>query len=150
MWRYTYNLRGLYETPVLRGEGDAGARSRRGATRSSTTCATPAGRMLTEVESKQLLAAYGIPTVQTRDRADAKTRRVAAADEIGYPVVLKLLFGNHHAQDRRGRRATEPARRRRGAKAFRAIRSVGHARRLAPSTFRASPCSRWSSSTATN
>ena len=46
--------------------------------------------LLTEVESKQVVAAYGIPTVETRialSRADA----VKCARALGYPVVLKLL-----------------------------------------------------------
>lgn len=48
-----------------------------------------AGERLTEREGKEILAAYGIPVatdhvVQTADAA------VAAADALGYPVVLKL------------------------------------------------------------
>ena len=45
--------------------------------------------MLTEYESKQLLEAYGIPTVETRI-ALTEEEAVKAAQEIGYPVVLKL------------------------------------------------------------
>ncbi len=45
--------------------------------------------ILTEYESKQLLACYGIPTVETRIAKNAE-EAVAAADAIGYPVVLKL------------------------------------------------------------
>jgi acetyltransferase len=46
--------------------------------------------LLTEVESKQLLAAYGLPTVPT---SIAKTEDEAAlqAATTGYPVVVKLL-----------------------------------------------------------
>jgi acetyltransferase len=46
--------------------------------------------LLTEVEAKEILTAYGIPvapTVAARGVAEA----VAAADRVGYPVVLKLL-----------------------------------------------------------
>jgi acetyltransferase len=46
--------------------------------------------LLTEVEAKEILTAYGIPvapTVAARGEAEA----VAAADRVGYPVVLKLL-----------------------------------------------------------
>ena len=46
--------------------------------------------MLTEVESKQLLTAYGIPTVETRV-ATSENEAVRCAEEIGYPVVLKLF-----------------------------------------------------------
>ena len=45
--------------------------------------------ILTEYESKQLLNAYGIPTVETRV-AITEDEAVEAANEIGYPVVLKL------------------------------------------------------------
>jgi len=89
MWRYSYALRGLYETPVLRGEnGEGPARSQ---VRQIIDHALRSGRtLLTEVESKQLLAAYGLPTVPT---TIAKTEDEAAtqAAATGYPVVLKLL-----------------------------------------------------------
>ena len=45
--------------------------------------------MLTEYESKQLLSAYGIPTVPTFIAKDP-VEAVKIADRIGYPVVLKL------------------------------------------------------------
>ena len=46
-------------------------------------------RTLPEDESKALLAAYGIPFAPERAVADADGA-VAAADELGYPVVAKL------------------------------------------------------------
>ncbi len=45
---------------------------------------------LTEAEAKQLLAAYGIPTVKEVVAADPD-EAVRTADELGYPVVLKGL-----------------------------------------------------------
>ena len=49
-----------------------------------------AGRsLLTEVEAKQILGAAGIPVVQTL-RAATIEEAVAAAESLGYPVVLKL------------------------------------------------------------
>jgi acyl-CoA synthetase (NDP forming) len=48
----------------------------------------PAGRELTDAELLTLLAAYGVPLLGTRTAADAD-EAAAAADEIGYPVVLK-------------------------------------------------------------
>jgi acetyltransferase len=45
---------------------------------------------LSEPEAKQVLAAYGIPVVETRIAPDAE-RAVAAARAIGFPVVLKVL-----------------------------------------------------------
>lgn len=45
--------------------------------------------LLTELESKQVLDAYGIPTVQTV-LASTKEEAIRAARLIGYPIVLKL------------------------------------------------------------
>lgn len=44
---------------------------------------------LTEPEAKDVLASYGIPVVETRITVSAK-EAVIAADELGYPVALKL------------------------------------------------------------
>ncbi|HKW96485.1 MAG TPA: bifunctional acetate--CoA ligase family protein/GNAT family N-acetyltransferase [Bryobacteraceae bacterium] len=87
MWRYTYNLRGLYETPAVAPEADSIAR---GHVAAMIDDVRKSGRtLLTEAESKQLLALYGIPTVRT---LVAKTvdEAVKSAGELGYPVVLKL------------------------------------------------------------
>lgn len=90
LWRSTVHLRGLYETPLPALELDRSVPDRTLAS-SILESARQAGRtLLTEVESKQLLAAYGIPTVETlvaRSSAEA----VACAETIGYPVVLKLF-----------------------------------------------------------
>jgi acetyltransferase len=90
MWRYSYNLGTLYETPILpEASRQAGAQ---GASVGQLIQAARAnGRTrLTEVESKQLLSAYGIPTVETR-AASSETEAVRIAHAMGYPVVLKLL-----------------------------------------------------------
>lgn len=92
MWQYSYNLRSLYETPVLGvDEGSC----------NGEVCDLPLAKViierargdgrtiLTEFESKQLLASYGIPTVDTRI-AVSEDEAVKVATEIGYPVVLKL------------------------------------------------------------
>jgi len=88
MWRYTYNLRALYETPALMADqADATARSKAEALIQSVR---KSGRtILTEFESKQLLSIYGIPTVDTRI-ATTEDQAVKLAEEIGYPIVLKL------------------------------------------------------------
>ncbi len=53
-------------------------------------CSRASGRtLLTEAESKGLLAAYGIPTVAT-EIATSADQAVQAAARMGYPVVLKL------------------------------------------------------------
>jgi len=46
--------------------------------------------LLTEVESKQLLAAAGIPVAMAHLAPKAK-QAVEIADEIGYPVVMKIV-----------------------------------------------------------
>ncbi len=85
MWRYAYNLRGLYETPT-----QVEAAPDRARVEQLISAARKSGRvLLTEFESKQLLAAYGIPTVHTRVATTAD-EAVQCADSIGYPVVLKL------------------------------------------------------------
>lgn len=88
MWRHTYNLRTLYETPVL--SDDAGRAMNRDQAQQIIAAAREEGRtILTELESKQLLAAYGIPVVETQV-ALSEAAAVECAEAIGYPVVLKL------------------------------------------------------------
>ena len=73
MWRSSYNLQGLYETPNLPFDSEHGHELRANAPRrSSPRSGARAGRVLTEAESKQLLAAYGIPTVRTAVAATAE------------------------------------------------------------------------------
>jgi acetyltransferase len=89
MARYAENLRLLYETPLPVGELAQGQLDRECAD-TIIKAARDSGRtILTEYESKQLLACYGIPTVETRI-ATSKGDAVKAADAIGYPVVLKI------------------------------------------------------------
>ena len=88
MWKYSYNLRGLYETPALRGAEEA-APDRTLAEKIISGAVRTGRTILTEVESKQLLSAYGIPSVETRFAQDAE-EAVRHAEQIGYPVVLKL------------------------------------------------------------
>jgi len=52
---------------------------------------TSGRELLTEPEAKALLAAYRIPVAATRQVALDAQAVVAAADAIGYPVVLKIL-----------------------------------------------------------
>jgi len=87
MWRYNLNLQALYETPVLTpglteiasrtvGQIIAGAQNKQRS-------------ILTEYESKQVLSAYQIPAAVAQVATSADDA-VAAAECIGYPVVLKL------------------------------------------------------------
>lgn len=90
MWRYTYNLRGLYETPELVEGASPDAEARRNVTAFVQQTRSSGRTMLNEFEAKQLLAKYGIPVVETR-AADSEEQAVSHAAEIGYPVVVKLL-----------------------------------------------------------
>jgi acetyltransferase len=89
MWRYTYNLRGLYETPKTDDEAEH-APDREGASKLVDAVRKEGRTILTEEESKRLLAMYGIPTVQT-EIATSENDAVKWADKFGYPVVLKLF-----------------------------------------------------------
>jgi acetyltransferase len=89
MWRYTYNLRGLYETPILPRSLDPVRDC--GAAVDIIQAARASGRtLLNEFESKRILKAYDIPVIDTRTAFDEE-EAVQAAEDIGYPVVLKLL-----------------------------------------------------------
>ena len=86
MWRYTYNLQGLYRTPALT-EVEV-VNCERG--REIVQHARQEGRsLLDEHESKRLLASYGIPVAETR-LAQTASQAVNAARAIGYPVAVKL------------------------------------------------------------
>jgi acetyltransferase len=88
LWSYDESLRALYETPAL--PDDAEAKLNRTLACDIVEKAREEGRsLLTEFESKQVLAAYGIPITDTRI-AETEDAAVAAADAIGYPVVVKL------------------------------------------------------------
>lgn len=86
MWQYTENLRSVYETPSL---GENSDPNRTHASEIIDKARAEGRTILNEVESKQLLASYDIPTVETRV-ALTEQEAVTAANEIGYPVVLKI------------------------------------------------------------
>ncbi len=89
MWRHSYQLRALYETPAqvvdLPGTGIDRART----TEVIRKVRADDRTLLTEVESKELLASYGIPVSQTHV-ALSENEAVRIANRLGYPVVLKL------------------------------------------------------------
>jgi acetyltransferase len=88
MWRHSYLLRGLYQTPVLPHGKEGPDRVRADAIIEGVR---QSGRtLLTEPESKELLACYQIPTAPTLE-AHSADEAAAKAAELGYPVVVKLL-----------------------------------------------------------
>lgn len=87
MWRYSYNLRGLYETPSF---GESDDFINRDIAENIINHAREQNRtLLTEYESKQLLKAYGIPIIETIIAENVEDA-IAVSEKIGYPVVLKL------------------------------------------------------------
>lgn len=90
MWRYTCNLRGLYETPTLTEQSGLGAASRDRVEQIIQNARQQGRVLLTELESKQLLSLYGIPTVETRAAA-TEDEAATIASQLGFPVVLKVL-----------------------------------------------------------
>lgn len=88
MWRYSYNLRALYETPVLPSDDDF-APDREFVAKIIENARATKRTILTEDESKHVLAAYGVNTIPNIV-APTEDEAVAAAEKLGYPVVVKL------------------------------------------------------------
>ncbi len=89
MWQYANNLKAIYETPQLSVANKQEETNREHAAQLIETVRGKGRTVLTEFESKQVFAAYGIPIVETRLAATAD-EAIVAANAIGYPVVLKL------------------------------------------------------------
>jgi acetyltransferase len=89
MFSYSANLQSLYETPRLpAGDHEVGVDLK--SAEALIQGARSSGRtVLTEEESKRLLALYGIPIVETRLATTAEGA-AREADGLGYPIVLKL------------------------------------------------------------
>lgn len=88
MWQFAQNVKLLYETPSLpiaRSEND-----RQRALEVIQLARVGQRSILTEPESKAILAAYGIPVVAT-EIARSADEAARAAERIGYPIVLKLF-----------------------------------------------------------
>jgi acetyltransferase len=89
LWSYSYNLKGIYETPSLPSD-EEGIPNRNLASQVIEAVRQSGRTILTEVESKDILGAYGIPIVKT-GLAETPEEAVVLADQIGYPVVVKLF-----------------------------------------------------------
>ena len=88
LWQYTHALRALYETPAL-AMGAEGSAARAEATQIVEGVQRAGRTLLTEPESKDLLAAYGIPVVPTV-LARSEEEAVTKAARFDGPVVLKI------------------------------------------------------------
>lgn len=89
MWRYTYNLKGIYETPILPPTSPEHDEKLAQIEKMIQEVRASGRTILTETESKQVLTAYDIPTIPMHIAA-TEDEAVKAADTLGYPVVLKL------------------------------------------------------------
>jgi acetyltransferase len=88
MWRSSYGLRALYETPALAQE-NAGKTDHVRAAAIIEEARAEGRTLLDEVASKRLLSAYGIPVTDTRVATTPADARDAAA-AVGFPVAVKL------------------------------------------------------------
>ncbi|HSK48112.1 MAG TPA: acetate--CoA ligase family protein, partial [Coriobacteriia bacterium] len=88
MYRYSKNLELLYETPA---ELDVDVAPPRHNLQAMLRRTAKTGRLvLTEEESKRFLTTYGMPVIPQRTATSLEDAKVAA-QEIGYPVVLKIV-----------------------------------------------------------
>lgn len=86
MLKYSHNLDALYETPSLTRSTQIEKSRAEEIIHRAKKCRRT---LLNEVESKQILAAYGMPTVETKV-ATSEREAVELAQKIGGPVVLKI------------------------------------------------------------
>lgn len=89
MANYSGILDRLYETPTLAAYSPNQQQDAQRAAEIIQKARQEGRTILSEHESKQLLSVYHIPTVETII-ATTEDEAVAAAEKIGYPVVLKL------------------------------------------------------------
>jgi acetyltransferase len=89
MWRYSVNIHSLYETPMVADDPGAAQQRQRSAQDLIGSILSKGRTLLTEAESKQILAIYGIPILPTFVAA-SPDEAVARALGLGFPVVLKL------------------------------------------------------------
>ena len=93
---------------------------------SSSTAAAVSGRRRAALE---LLAEHGVPVVPWRLARTAE-EAVAAARELGYPVVIKVVVAGDPAQERHRRRRAEPRQRTSDVReAFERVTAAGVERR---------------------
>lgn len=92
MWQYNYNLRALYETPELPADIDNLHPDRELVAEIFEQAKSENRTILTEYESKEVLRAYHIPVtaMAIADDENSSDNAVKIAEEMGYPLVLKL------------------------------------------------------------
>jgi len=89
MGQYSATLAGLYETPAPAAISDEDTNYLQEVEALLTRVKASGRTLLNEVESKELLALYGIPVTPT-EYAKSEGEAVKIANRLKYPVVLKL------------------------------------------------------------
>lgn len=90
MWKYAYNLKGIYEVPTaIQGNEITSLLKHKALAKIFDQALSENRTILDEVESKQVLEAYDIPCVPTRV-AKSGVDAVHLAKEMGFPIVLKV------------------------------------------------------------
>jgi len=89
MWKFSYNLKELYETPSVTEDSDSLGEAQSQVKDLLAKVRASGRTILTEAESKQVMTRYGIPTVETHV-ARSESEAMACAQKTGFPVVLKL------------------------------------------------------------
>ncbi|MBL9169156.1 MAG: bifunctional acetate--CoA ligase family protein/GNAT family N-acetyltransferase [Verrucomicrobiales bacterium] len=89
MWQNSARLQAIYETPDRSPSEEPSGRQRSVVSQLLANVRRDGRTLLTELESKEVIKRYGIPTVVTQ-LANTAEEAVQRAEEIGYPVVLKL------------------------------------------------------------
>ncbi len=107
LWRYDHNLRSLYETPRLPIAPERGE-FREEVDQIIADVSAEGRTLLTEYESKKVLAAYGIPITDT-ELAQTEDEAVAGGGRHGLPGRRQAPVADDHPQDRRRRRHPQPA-----------------------------------------
>ena len=90
LWQYDRTLKALYQTPRSSGDQSLDSHSRISIESIFSEAQAEQRTTLTEPESKRLLEAYGIPVTPTHVASTAQ-EAVAAAEKIGFPVVVKVF-----------------------------------------------------------
>ncbi|HCR48339.1 MAG TPA: acetyl CoA synthetase subunit alpha [Bacteroidetes bacterium] len=89
MYRYFRRLESLYQTPRFAIDSEEMLQEKAVVREMISKARAENREILTESEAKQILAAYGIPTVPTYV-ATTEEEAVSHANRLGYPVVVKI------------------------------------------------------------
>ena len=141
MWQYSENLRALYETPLPSADPADLASGRAKAQHADRVRQEvgPDDTHGSRVQGPPRLLRH--PHGRHQDRQDRGRRRKARqGDRV--PVRPEALFGDHHPQDRRGRRPVESQGRGRSPQSLQRHQDLSNGEEGRRNISRASPCRR--------